>query len=129
MYANFRGSTHLCTIFKRRRRNFPYNIYINFKRPFLTKLTHLCTQFQKLDPPMYAHFGFQNPPILDHHGIQDFIGVLSPGILYLKTHPCFIIIPVSPNIKYPRELSSLESCQSFVMCDLKRLLTTKYLNI
>ena len=24
---------------------------------------------------MYAHFGFQNPPWLDHHGIQDFIGV------------------------------------------------------
>ena len=53
-------------------------MYIDFQSLFLAKLTHLCTEFQKLDPPMYANFGFQNPPWLDHHGIQVFIEV-SPG--------------------------------------------------
>ena len=55
-----------------------FHIYINFKRLFFTKLTHLCTEFQKLDHQMYARFGFQNPPWLDHHGIQVFIGVPLP---------------------------------------------------
>ena len=61
-----------------------YCICITFKRPLFTKLTHLCTQVLKLDPPTYAHFGFQNPPSLDHHGIQDFIGV-PPGLRVQNT--------------------------------------------
>ena len=32
---------------------------------FFDRMTHLCTQFQKLNPPMYAHFGFQTLPSLD----------------------------------------------------------------
>ena len=72
--------------------NFLSAAYINFKRPFITKLTHLCTEFQKLDPPMYAHFGFQNPPWLDHHDIQVFIGVPFPPGTVAKIGTIFGLI-------------------------------------
>ena len=62
------------------------SIYVIFKRLFLTKLTHLCTQFQKLDPPMNAYLSFQIHP----YWIIYFIGVSPWGCIGLVNLYCWL---------------------------------------
>ena len=65
---NYLAQPTYVPFFKRRRLNFPY-IYKLKRQFFLQKLpTYYVRSFKKLDPPMYAHFVFQNPPWLDYHG-------------------------------------------------------------
>ena len=54
---------------------FPFFSQIRLHVAPLLPLNHLCTQVLKLDPPMHAHFSFQNTPLLIHCRVQNFLNI------------------------------------------------------